>query len=89
MRRSPEHHRDIPAAQARASTESDTDIFMCRPHGLTLTQGERLAGGPSAVLKLQQVFLVSSMSADFWNNLIHAQLIVIGYMRYKTYLFLY
>jgi hypothetical protein len=82
-------HGDIPAAYTKAAIESDSGIFMYPPNGMTLTQAECAAGGPTAVLKLQRSLYGLKQAVRLWNNMPHAQLIAIGYIRCKTDLCLY
>jgi hypothetical protein len=57
-------HGDIPAAYTKAAIESDADIYMYPPNGMTLAQDERIAGGTSPVLKLQR-----SLCAAHWQRI--------------------
>jgi hypothetical protein len=84
--RCPARHGGIPAAYTKAAIESDADIYMYPPNGMTLSQSERVSGGSSPVLKLQRSLYGLKQAGHHWNNLLHAQLIDIGYTRCKTYL---
>jgi hypothetical protein len=68
-------HGDIPAAYTRAAIESDADIYMYPPNGMTLTQEERAAGGNSTVLKLQRSLYGLMQAGRLWNNLLYGQLL--------------
>jgi hypothetical protein len=85
----PARHGDIPAAYTKAAIESDSDIYMYPPNGMVLNRSERIAGGLTPVLKLQRSLYGLKQAGRLWNNLLHAQLINIGYARCKTDLCLY
>jgi hypothetical protein len=87
--KNPARHGDIPAAYTKAHIESDSDIYMYPPNGMTLTKEEQLAGGASPVLKLQRSLYGLKQAGRLWNNLLHAQLLTNGYTRCKTDLCLY
>jgi hypothetical protein len=80
---------DIPAAYTKAAIESDSDNYMYPPNGMVLTEDERIAGGPTPVLKLLRSLYGLKQAGCLWNNLLRAQLIDIGYTRCKTDLCLY
>ncbi len=85
----PARHGDISAAYTKAAIESDSDIYMYPPKGMVLTQDERIAGSYTPVLKLQRSLYGLNQAGRLWNNLLHTQLIDIGYTRCKTDLCLY
>jgi hypothetical protein len=85
----PARHGDIPAAYTKAAIESDSDIYMYPPNGMVLTEDERIAGGLTPGLKLQRSLYGLKQAGRIWNNLLHAQLLDIGYTRCKTDLCLY
>jgi hypothetical protein len=85
----PARHGDIPAAYTKAAIESDSDIYVYPPNGTTLTEDERIAGGNTPVLKMQRSFYGLKQAGRLWNNLLHEELLNIGYIRCKTDLCLY
>jgi hypothetical protein len=85
----PARHGDIPAAYTRATLESQTDIYMYPPHGMRLSEEERLAGGEEPVLKLQRSLYGLKQAGRLWNCLLHEELIRLGYSRCVTDLCLY
>ena len=85
----PARHGDIPAAYTRAALESKSDIYMYPPHGMRLTEEERLAGGEVPVLKLQRSLYGLKQAGRLWNCLLHEELIRLGYSRCVTDLCLY
>jgi hypothetical protein len=62
---------------------------MYPPNGMTLTKEEQSAGGTFPVLKLQRSLVGLKQAGRLWNNMLHAQLLAIGYARCKTDLCLY
>jgi hypothetical protein len=85
----PARHGDIPAAYTKAAIEADADIYMYPPNGMTLTPEERATGGQNTVLKLQRSLYGLKQAGRLWNNMLHSQLISIGYTRCMTDLCLY
>jgi hypothetical protein len=85
----PARHGDVPAAYTRAALEAQSDIFMYPPQGMQLTDEERLAGGEAPVLKLQRSLYGLKQAGRLWNNLLHDELIRLGYSRCMTDLCLY
>ncbi len=85
----PARLEDIPAAYTKAAMESDKDIYMFPPKGMVLTEDQRIAGGPTPVLKLQRSLYGLKQAGRLWNNLLHGQLLTIGYTRCMTDLCLY
>jgi len=85
----PARHGDIPAAYTRAAIETQNDIYMYPPHGMSLTSEERSAGGEVPVLKLQRSLYGLKQAGRLWNNLLHEELIRLGYSRCMTDLCLY
>jgi hypothetical protein len=85
----PARHGDIPAAYTKAALEAQSDIFMYPPHGMHLTDEERLAGGEAPVLKLQRSLYGLKQAGRLRNNLRHNELIRLGYSRCMTDFCLY
>ena len=56
---------------------------------MTLTKEEQLAGGAFPVLKQQRSLYGLKQTGRLWNNMLHAQLLAIGYACCKTDLCLY
>jgi hypothetical protein len=80
----PARHGDIPAAYTRATIDTQDDIFMYPPLGMSLTDEERSAGGEILVMKLQRSLYGLKQAGQLWNNLLHEELIRLGHSRCMT-----